>query len=168
MTSAASAIVDDGRHDFDFLFGSWNVVNRKLSDPLVDGGGEWEQFAAATAVQPILGGLGNIDLFSAPDFPRRPGFEAASLRLFDPETGLWKIWWLSTAAPGALDEPVCGGFGDGRGVFECEDVLAGRPTKVRYEWRPGEADARWEQSFSFDAGETWQANWVMELTREGS
>ena len=50
--------------------------------------------------QPIVGGLGNIDTYHAPDFPGRPGFEGFTLRLFEPKTGLWRIWWASSVGTG--------------------------------------------------------------------
>jgi hypothetical protein len=156
----------DGRHDFDFIFGDWRVANRKLRDPLAGGPGEWDEFEAIAHAAPILGGLGNHDSFSAPDFPGRPGFEGYSLRLFDADAAVWRIWWASSAAGGQLDTPVAGRFRDGEGRFETDDVLGGRAARVRYDWTDiTPASARWTQSFSFDGGATFEPNWIMELTR---
>jgi hypothetical protein len=161
--------MDDGRHDFDFYFGAWQISNRKRVDPLTEGDDEWIEFDAVSVAQPIVGGLGNVDTYSAPDFPGRPGFEGFTLRLFDPKTGLWRIWWASSYAPGELDEPVVGRFEDGVGVFECDDILGGIHVRVRYEWRViDENTLRWEQSFSFNGRRTWDSNWVMESTRIAS
>jgi hypothetical protein len=44
-------------------------------------------------------------------------------------------------------------------------VLAGRPSKVRFEWLAEQAAPRWQQSFSYDGGATWRLNWVMRFTR---
>ena len=149
----------DGRHDFDFFFGSWQQENRKRVKPLVADDEEWVEFESFSEARPILGGLGNVDTFSAPQFPGRPGFEGFSLRLFEPETGLWRIWWASTVGNGHLDPPVVGHFDDGVGVFECDDELEGVPLKVRFTWRDiTSVSAVWEQSFSFDDGATWDAN----------
>ena len=158
----------DGRHDFDFVFGDWRVANRKLRDPLGEGPAEWDEFEATAHAVPILGGLGNSDSFSAPDFPGRPGFHGHSLRLFDPDSGVWRIWWSSTAGSGQLDTPVEGRFEKGDGRFETDDVLGGRAARVRYDWTDiTPASARWTQSFSFDGGATFQPNWVMDLSRLG-
>jgi hypothetical protein len=46
-----------------------------------------------------------------------------------------------------------------------EDLLAGRPIRVRFDWTRGATTARWEQAFSPDGGETWETNWVAEFTR---
>jgi hypothetical protein len=156
----------DGRHDFDFLFGDWLIANRKLRDPLADGGTEWVAFEASGTARPIVGGLGNVDSFVAPEFPGRGAFEGFSLRLFEETTGLWRIWWASTAGGGRLDPPVIGRFVDGVGHFEGDDTLAGRPVKVRFEWTAITAkSARWAQAFSFDGGATFVPNWVMDFTR---
>jgi len=166
QTAAPPAVEVDGRHDFDFIFGEWTIANRKLEDPLAEEPTKWLEFEATSEAAPILDGLGNFDALSAPDFPGRPGFQGFSLRLFDPETRLWRIWWASTVGRGQLDTPVVGRFRDGEGRFECDDVLGGRALKVRYEWKDiTPTSALWEQSFSFDDGRSFDTNWIAELTR---
>ena len=157
---------EDGRHDFDFFFGSWQLQNRKRVKPLVRGDDEWIEFESRAEAWPILGGLGNVDTFSAPSFPGRPGFEGLSLRLVEPGTGIWRIWWASTVGNGLLDPPVVGRFDHGVGLFECDDVLDGVPVKVRFTWKDITMNsATWEQSFSFDEGATWETNWVTRHAR---
>jgi len=157
--------IRDGRHDFDFLHGRWDVQNRKLKDPFDDKSG-WLEFRARVETKPILHGLGNVDAYSAPDFPGQPQFEAMALRLYEIENGVWRIWWASTAGGGQLDTPVVGRFRDGRGVFECDDTLAGRALTVRFDWLDITSPApRWQQSFSFDGGQMWQPNWSMDWQR---
>jgi hypothetical protein len=168
MTQQAAEVpVDqlDGRRDFDFLYGKWQLVNRRV-DALADEPGEWQEFEASLETRPILDGLGNIDLYSAPDFPGRGRFQGFGLRLFDPNENVWRVWWASTTSDGQLDTPVVGRFENGDGRFECDDVLAGRAVWVRYEWKDiTPTAARWEQSFSFDGGRTFETNWIVELTR---
>jgi hypothetical protein len=150
----------DGRHDFDFFHGRWRVANRRLKD-FFDAGAEWIEYGAACEAWPILGGLGNVDTFT----PAGQSYEGASLRLFDPVGQVWRIWWMSTRMPGVLDTPVQGGFADGRGEFFADDVIDGRATRVRYQWAPGDTEARWQQAFSVDGGDTWITNWIMDFTR---
>ena len=150
-----------GVTDFDFLPGRWHIANRKLVDTLDPGCDEWEEFEASSEARAMLGGGGNVDHFKS------NGYEGFSLRLYDPEHDLWRIWWSSTARPGRLDPPVEGRFADGRARFECEDVLEGVPIRVRFDWSDMTGDsALWQQWFSFDGGESWSLNWEMRLTRQ--
>ena len=153
-------------HDFDFYVGTWRVANRKRVHPLVPGDDEWIEFEALSQAQSIFGGAGNIDTFSAPDFPGRPGFEGFTLRLFEPSTGLWRLWWSSSTGDGRLDPPVVGRFAGGVGRFEADDTLEGIPLRVRFDWSEiTESSALWEQSFSFDGGAAWDLNWTMRSAR---
>jgi hypothetical protein len=157
----------DGRHDFDFLVGHWRVANRKLQSPLAEESQDWVRFDADVETESILGGLGNIDRYSAPKFPGRPGYQALAVRLFDPDSRVWRIWWASTVGGGELDTPVIGRFAEGRGLFECDDLIDGRMLKVRFEWLEiNTGSPRWEQSFSVDGGLTWRRNWIMQWHRD--
>lgn len=157
----------DGRRDFDFLLGRWNVENHKLRDPYAPSSSDWLEFDAVAENRSILNGLGNLDEYSAPEFPDRGRFDGLTLRLFDAATDVWRIWWTSTAAGGLLDTPVVGRFTGGHGVFECDDVLDGNPVKVRYEWLDiTNAAAHWQQAFSFDGGKSWHPNWTMTWRRD--
>jgi hypothetical protein len=152
---------NDGRHDFDFLHGRWHVTNRKLADVSDPACAEWTEFESAAECRPILGGLGNVDTFAT------AGFDGASLRLFDPITRTWRIWWMSSRQPGVLDPPVEGRFTGNEGLFEGADEFHGKPILVRYEWTLlGDGKAQWAQRFSWDDGSTWdELNWVMTHTR---
>ncbi|WP_230686896.1 hypothetical protein [Catellatospora vulcania] len=159
-------IMDDGRADFDFIFGRWQVRNRKLRDVTDPACTEWVEFDATAHAEPILGGLGHVDRIWTDAPPGEEPFEGFTLRQFDPQARVWRIWWASSRNPGHLDPPVEGAWRDGRGVFDCDDVLGGHPVKVRFEWtREGADTARWQQSFSYDQGSNWRTNWVMDLSR---
>jgi hypothetical protein len=44
--------LDDGRHDFDFLHGSWRIHNRRLRQPLT-GSTEWYEFEGSSIERPL-------------------------------------------------------------------------------------------------------------------
>ena len=62
-----------GLHDFDFLFGRWQVHHRKLKHRLVNSH-EWIEFEGTLFCQPLMGGYANVDdtVFEVPGaLPRR-------------------------------------------------------------------------------------------------
>jgi len=165
MQTRTTEIAVDGRSDFDFLLGKRTGLNRKRVN-LLKPDSEWIEFEGRNHAFPIVGGLGNAETFEAPEFPGRPGFEGFTLRLFEPETGSWRIWWASSVGNGRLDNPVVGRFVDGVGIFECDDVVDGVQLRVRYTWQRISSDSSvWEQSFSFDGGSGWDVNWIAEFTQ---
>jgi hypothetical protein len=161
-----SPAVADGRADFDFIFGSWRIANRRLVDQTDPECGDWLEFATESTAYPIFDGLAHLDLITAgPDAPNGP-WQGLTVRQFDPADAVWRIWWASSRNSGHLDPPLTGRFVDGVGHFEGEDEVAGRPISVRFEWlNPAPDSARWTQSFSFDGGRRWVPNWVMDFTR---
>ena len=94
-----SATVRDGSADFDAYHGRWRLLNRRLRDVFDPDCDEWVEFGASTEVQPIFGGLGNFEFTHN---EADPPFDALTVRLYDPATGLWRIWWASARVPGEL------------------------------------------------------------------
>jgi hypothetical protein len=81
-------------------------------------------------------------------------------------TGDWSIFWANSRDGILGVPPVTGRFDNGVGLFYADEVLDGRAIRVRFTWSHITADAaRWEQAFSPDGGETWEANWTAEFTR---
>ncbi len=149
--------------DFDFIFGDWRVHHRRLDERL-SGCTRWTEFAGLSSTHPTLGGRGNVEdnLLHLPEGDVR----AVAMRSYDPATHAWSIWWLDGRRPHQLDVPVVGRFSGGRGVFYADDVLDGRPIRVRFIWSANAGGhPTWEQAFSPDAGTTWETNWTMEFRR---
>jgi hypothetical protein len=151
---------------FEFLIGSWRIENRKLRTLRPEEERTaWFEFESTADVRWILGGAGVTDLYWMPEFPGGAR-HAFALRLVDPQTGRWRIWWAASSAPGRLDPPVVGGFVNGEGHFGGEDTYAGRRVLVRTKYTEiTDASLRWEQAFSFDAGRSFETNWIMRFHR---
>ena len=150
-------------NDFDFLVGHWTVRHRRLKARLA-GNTEWEEFAGTSTLWKTLGGLGTVD----DNVLELPGgtYRAVTIRAFNPDTRQWSIWWLDARHPD-IEPPVRGGFKDGVGTFDGDDIFSGRPIKVRFRWSQiTPTTAHWDQAFSPDGGTTWEENWHMDFTRE--
>ena len=157
-----------GRDAFDFLLGERKITNRRLVNRL-QRCTEWETFDAYQTNQTLPGTIGNFDDFVASSW--RPDFVGLSLRLFNPATALWSIYWLDNATgglnnDGLLQPPVIGRFENGVGIFEGTDHLDGKAIRVRYTWTDiGTDHPRWEQAMSDDGGVTWEMNWSMVFSK---
>ncbi len=148
--------------DFEFLYGDWVIEHHKLADQFDPACTEWLEFTTRATAAPILDGFGNQDSTEG-TLPDGRRFCGHSLRLFEPATATWRIWWASLASPGLLDEPVEGRFEDGTGVFVGPFEHDGRTLLARFRWLTADPDRPvWEQEFSWDDGRTWgPVNWRM-------
>jgi hypothetical protein len=161
MTSPLPS-ASSSHHDFDFLTGSWTIRNRKLKSRL-NACTEWAEFDATQDMRLILNGIGNTDNFYAT--VNNEPFVGMTLRLFDPATRLWSIYWADSNR-GILEVPVKGSFEGDTGLFYTEDVFEGKPILVKFNWNKSNPDAPvWSQAFSDDQGATWEWNWYMYFTR---
>ena len=162
-SGVAAPLQTDGRHDFDFLIGRWNVRHRRLKGRL-SGSTAWDEFSGTCTLRTILGGLGNLDenVLEAPS----GRYEAITLRLFDPARKVWSIFWFDARYPGPPGTPLVGRFENGLGLFYEDTSLDGKPVRSRFMWTvlsPG--TCRWEQALSADGEKTWETNWIMNFTR---
>jgi hypothetical protein len=150
-------------NNFDFLVGNWTSKQRRLREILA-GSDEWYEFDGIARCWSVFDGAGNIDEVKFPE----QGYTGLTVRLFDPATDLWSIYWARNDTGLALP-PTVGRFEeDGVGRFYDDEDWNGRPIRVRYQWTVLSADAcRWEQAFSTDTGETWETNWTADFTRAG-
>jgi hypothetical protein len=149
-----------GAEDFDFLFGCWSVRHRRLRSRGC-GCGVWDEFAGTAETRPLLGGLCNIEEHSIAG----QEFSGIALRTFDREAQLWSIFWISEHNA-RLQPPVHGRFAGPLGEFEGRDADGGRLVQVKFIWDRSNPQApRWQQSFSYDEGATWELNWLMEFER---
>jgi hypothetical protein len=149
-----------GLHDFDFIAGSWRMQNWRLKQRGV-GRQEWDRFDSSSRGFVLLGGVTNVDEVV---FPSK-GWSGMTMRHYDIEKRQWAIYWVNSR-DGKLQSPVVGGFVDNVGLFYGEDVDEGRPILVEFRWTVLATDrARWQQSFSYDGGKTWEVNWVNTLER---
>lgn len=148
--------------DFDFYISKWKVHNRKLRSRL-NNCTEWAEFESTDICHHILTGLGNIGQYNA-TFDEKP-FEGMTLRLFNPQTKLWSIYWADNNAA-VLDVPQVGSFDGDIGTFYAKDTYEGKEIIVQFRWDKTNPDIPvWSQAFSADNGKTWEWNWCMTMYR---
>jgi hypothetical protein len=149
-------------NDFDFWMGKWNIHNRKLTKRLSNCD-EWVEFEAHAEAFKTLNGFGNFDQYFT-TYEGRP-FEALTLRLFNPRTRLWSLYWADSSVV-VLDVPVVGSFDGPIGKFYARDVWEGTPIIMQFQWDKTNPDRpTWSQAFSADTGKTWEWNWYMKSSR---
>ena len=147
--------------DFDFLEGKWHVKNRKLKERLA-GCTEWITFESEIHLRKTI--MGNIENSYA-IFDGVP-FEGMAVRLFDPQTELWTIYWIDSSIPKMDTHPVVGSFENKVGEFFTKDVFNGEEILVVYKWDATNADQPiWSQAYSLDEGKSWEWNWEMVLSK---
>jgi len=150
---------DGGAHDFDWEFGAWTTSLRYLANPLSGEPPRWVDYHGTSIVRPAMEGRANlVELDVAGPAGRISGL---SLRLYNPQTRQWSLNFASMRS-GQLSTPTYGGFdAAGHGLFYGQDNVDGRVILVRFVVTPqGRDTIRFVQSFSADAGATWEDNWI--------
>jgi hypothetical protein len=155
-----TASATSSQSDFDFLVGKWKMHNRRLNKRLEDCK-EWTEFDSWDENLKILSGAADMDTYSTTEMPRQEGkhFEGLTLRLFNPKTRLWSLYWVASNV-GVLDPPVVGSFENNVGHFFCKDTFKGKNIIVMFRWDARDKDRPvWSQAFSPDNGTNWEWNW---------
>jgi hypothetical protein len=147
------------QNDFDFWSGKWTMHNKRLLSRL-NNCTEWVEYeSTGECAGTVLYGLGNMDTFrtSYNQVNGKP-YEGITVRLFNPKTKLWSIYWADSNN-GTMDPPVVGSFEGSVGRFYCKDVFRGKPILVMFKWDKTDKDNPvWSQAFSPDNGVTWEMN----------
>lgn len=155
--------VRDGQHDFDFLFGTWRFHLKRRLNPL-SGSNNWVEFDGIDVARKVWDGRANVDELEL-DGPTGH-IEGLTLRLYNPQSHQWSLYWANGKAGMIGGPPNVGEFSNGRGEFLCQDTYKGRLVLVRYIWSDITANsAHFEQSYSDDGGKNWEANWITDQTR---
>ena len=148
--------------DFDFFEGKWKLRNKKLKTRLNDCT-QWTEFESTQEMYRVLNGIGNIDNYLA-TFDGIP-FEGMSVRLFNPKTKLWSIYWADSNE-GVLQPAVVGSFENNIGHFFTKDTFNGKKILVVFRWDVSDKENPiWSQAFSGDKGENWEWNWYMYFSK---
>lgn len=143
------------QNDFNFLAGKWELHNRKLKKRL-ENCTDWFEFESTVEMRIILNGIGNTDTYKA-TIDGSP-FEGVALRLFNPQTKLWSIYWADSNR-GVMDPPVVGSFENNIGHFFCRDTFNGKRIIVVFRWDVRNKNKPiWSQAFSADNGKNWEWN----------
>lgn len=164
--AAPDPALADGGHDFDFLIGNWTARLRQLEKPLT-GSTAWTEYRGISRHRKLLDTNANFEEFAVQSLDGTKRKKGQTLRLYNPKTREWSIYLLDLDNGLLPLPPVVGSFRDGVGEFLSQEAWNGRTILVRYQWAARGPDAaHMEQAFSADGGRTWEANWILDLTRE--
>lgn len=161
----AGASAHDGQHDFDYLVGPWKIHLKRLVRPLT-GSNEWVEFDGTTMCRPLWDGRAEVEEFNVDSPEKSQRIQGLALRLYNPASRQWSIYWAN-AAKGVMDvPPMVGQFSGDRGEFYDQELYEGRAIYVRFVWsRVNTKSPHFEQAYSTDGGKTWETNWITDQTK---
>jgi hypothetical protein len=152
-----------GQQDFDFYFGTWKQHLKRLMNPLT-GSTTWTEFDGTIVTRKVWDGRANLNEFEG-EGPTGH-IEGLTLRLYNPQTHQWSLYWANSKAGTLNLPPNVGEFKNGRGEFFSQDTFHDRVILVRYVWSDITPNSvHFEQSFSDDGGKTWEVNWISNVIR---
>lgn len=159
QTTASLTMAREGQKDFDWEIGTWTTKVKVRRNPLSGAAPDWAEYEGTSVVKPLLDGRANFVELSVAG--PRGKIEGGSLRLYNPKARQWSINYAS-AGGGVLTAPVFGAFdSSGRGLFYGQDTLDGRTILVRFIiTQVSRREARFEQAYSADGGQSWEDNWI--------
>ncbi|QOG01175.1 hypothetical protein [Flavobacterium sp. MDT1-60] len=149
--------------DYSFLIGNHKVHHRKLKERF-NNCKEWVDIEGSKTTELLLTGISNIEKHYMCDSKQQP-IEAFALRLFNPVTKLWSLYWADSIF-GILDPPLLGSFENNIGLFFGKEIINGKEIIVQFQYDRTDTDNPvWGQAFSNDNGKTWEWNWFMFFSR---
>src|SRR6185437_9683754 len=158
-----AAQVRDGSHDFDLELGAWNFRVKRMTHPL-SGSRQWIELDGRTKTCRVWSGRAQLEQMEVTGAGQ--SIEGLTLRLYNPQTRQWSLYWGTSKAGALGGPPNVGEFSNGVGEFYAQDTYNGRYVLIRYIWSRITANsAHFEQSFSEDGGKTWEVNWITDQTR---
>jgi hypothetical protein len=162
----SASIKRDGQHDFDYAVGSWKIHLKRLKQRLV-GSTEWVELDGTIVCRKVMDGRAEVEEMNVESADKQMHIQGLALRLYNPESRQWSIYWVN-GADGILEQnPMVGEFRNGRGEFYNQQIYQGRAIYARFVWADVTTDKpHFEQSFSVDGGKTWETNWITDQTRE--
>ncbi len=148
--------------DFDFLLGEERIITHRRLNERFNNCDDWSSFSSSYRSWSLMGGLANADEAFV-NFSEGP-FYGSSVRVFDPATSLWTIFWMDSNRC-KLEYQVTGAFNGKKGIFYGQDMIDGKPIPLRFLWHVGQkGTARWEQAYFISADGCWETNWIMDFS----
>src|SRR5215472_10262303 len=130
LTKNANAQERDGRHDFDFEVGHWNIHLKRRLHPLT-GSNQWVEFDCTSVTRFLWHGAAQVEQFETDGGGGH--IEGLTLRTYNPATHQWRLY-LANSSNGIVVVPQIGQFANGQGEFYAQDTLNGKSIFIRFIW----------------------------------
>lgn len=113
-----------------------------------------DEFDATQELRTVLLGQRNVDVFYTETGGK--AFEGLTVRLFNPKTRLWTIYWADSDAL-ILDGGKAGSFDGDIGGFHGRKTVGGRDVIVEFHWNKQNPPApAYSRAFSAGSRRTWE------------
>jgi hypothetical protein len=155
----------DGQHDFDFSLGTWKSRVRRLQKPLT-GSTTWTEGEGSVSVRKLWNGRAELEELEVTTPAGH--LQGLAVRLYNPESHQWHLYWANSRDGTVNQPPAVGAFADGRGEFYDQETYNGKIILLREIFSDITPDSyHFEQAFSADRGQSWEVNWIADITRVG-